>query len=47
MRQTKNEHLKKYIQEEFYEKIEESDFDYHFKNNHSIYALVNMIVNDA
>ena len=47
MLQTKNEHLKTYIQEEFFEKVDEPDFDYYFKHNHSIYALVSSIVSDV
>ena len=28
--ETKNEHLMSYVQEEFFEKIDEQDFEYHF-----------------
>ena len=45
--ETKNESLKKYIKEEFFEKVDESDFEYHFKKNHSHYAMVGDFVNSA
>jgi len=32
-----NESLKQYIDEEFFDRIEESDLDYHFMNNHKHY----------
>ena len=47
MKHTKNEHLKNYIFEEFFEKVDESDFEYHFKNNHSHYAMVQGIIRDT
>ena len=40
MRESKNENLRKFIREEFFEKVDESDFEYHFKKNHSHYAMV-------
>ena len=47
MKHTKNEHLRTYIQEEFFEKVDETDFEYHFTNNHSHYAMVSTIITDA
>ena len=45
--ETKNQNLRDYLQEEFFEKIDEQDFDYHFKNNHTHYATAGDIVTDV
>ena len=45
--ESKNEHLRSYIQEEFAEKVDEQDFEYHFKKNHTHYATVSDIIVDV
>ena len=40
MCESQNENLRKFIKEEFFEKVNETDFEYHFKKNHSHYAMV-------
>lgn len=39
--------LKQLMREEFYERLEESDLDYHFNNNHIHYDMVKTIIDDS
>lgn len=39
-----NQQLQQYIHDEFIDRIEESDIEYHFLNNHSHYEQVSSIV---
>ena len=41
-----NEQLKQFIFDEFIDRIEESDIDYHFDNNHRHYETVHKVVNN-
>lgn len=45
--ETKNLRLGDYIQEEFFEKIDEQDFEYHFIKNHTHYATASDIIVDV
>lgn len=42
-----NESLKQYINEEFFDRIEESDIDYHFMNNHKHYDKLSDIFQES
>ena len=44
--ETKNKALKQYIHEQLLEKIEEPDFEYHFKKNLTHYTLVSDIITE-
>ena len=42
-----NSVLTRFLKEEFYERLEESDIHYHFQNNHANYEAVQDIVSDS
>tara|TARA_B110000285_G_C15110963_1_gene611084 strand:- start:432 stop:803 length:372 start_codon:yes stop_codon:yes gene_type:complete len=42
-----NESLKQYINEEFFDRIEESDIDYHFMNNHKHYDKLSDVFQES
>jgi len=39
--------LKRYIREEFFERLEETDIDYHFNNNHIHYDTMGAFIEDS
>jgi hypothetical protein len=41
---SENEQLKQFIFDEFIDRIEESDIDYHFDNNHRHYETVHKVI---
>lgn len=38
--------LKQYLKEEFLERLEESDIEYHFANNHAHYEAISDLISD-
>ena len=39
--------LKQFLKEEFFERLEEQDIDYHFNNNHMQYDTVQVFIEDS